>query len=145
VGKLYHKGETAYPDSLTRARRCFSCVCNDLRIDRYFADLQSTVAGQLISGIIVILKRGSSREESAVFLPAESRFLADEPGFGMTIPVLVFCTNCASSPSTERFVPLRHLFPTFIIPDSAQRALPVRGKGISHLQLYELLDLLSAR
>jgi hypothetical protein len=25
-----------------------------------------------------------SREESAVALPAESRFLADKPGFGMT-------------------------------------------------------------
>ena len=33
---------------------------------------------------IVIPKRGFSREESAVSLQAESRFLADKPGFGMT-------------------------------------------------------------
>jgi hypothetical protein len=36
------------------------------------------------SRIIVIPKRGFSREESAVSLPAASRFLADEPGFEMT-------------------------------------------------------------
>jgi len=33
---------------------------------------------------IVIPSAASSREESAVSLPAESRFLADKSGFGMT-------------------------------------------------------------
>jgi len=33
---------------------------------------------------IVIPKRGLSREESVVSLPAESRFFADKSGFGMT-------------------------------------------------------------
>jgi hypothetical protein len=47
---------------------------------------------------IVIPKRGISREESGVALPAASRFLAEKTGFGMTRSQ-VFSRNLHDHPS----------------------------------------------
>ena len=40
---------------------------------------------------IVIPRRGISREESASSLPAATRFLADTPGFEMTLGTILLC------------------------------------------------------
>jgi Domain of unknown function (DUF305) len=45
-----------------------------------------------------------SREESAASLPAASRFLADEPGFGMTMDRVVLAQSCLGSPKRARKV-----------------------------------------
>jgi hypothetical protein len=55
------------------------------------------IRGILLPQGIVIPKRGLWREESAVSAPAESRFLADKPGVGMTRGRVVFAQNCTAT------------------------------------------------